>query len=154
MTPLFKKLNYKEGQTIICLNAPESFQPELAEMQKGSTVVQNEKELTTVHFAMVFATQQAKVDHYAALLTPKTEGDAVLWFCYPKGSSKKYQCEFNRDTGWKVLGSLGWEPVRMVAIDEDWSALRFRKTAFIKTMTRREDYALSAEGKQKTRKPR
>lgn len=152
MTPLFKKLNYKAGQTILCLNAPESFQPELAEMQNETTVLQ--KEITTVHFAMAFATKQAEVDHYAALLAPKLEGDAMLWFCYPKSSSKKYKCEFNRDNGWKVLGELGWEGVRMVAIDEDWSALRFRKTQYIKSMTRRESFALSAEGKQKTQKPR
>jgi hypothetical protein len=42
----------------------------------------------------------------------------------------------------------------MVAIDENWSALRFRKAAFIKSMTRREDFALSAEGKQKTKGPK
>ena len=154
MTPLFKKLNYKEGQTIVCLNAPESFGPPLAEMRSDAAIIQNEKELTTVQFAIVFATKQAEVDHYATLLAPKLEGDAVLWACYPKGTSKKYTCEFNRDNGWQVLGDLGWEGVRMVAIDEDWSALRFRKTAYIKTMNRREDFALSAEGKQKARKPR
>lgn len=154
MTPLFKKLNYKEGQTIICLNAPGSFQPALNEMHADAAIIQNETELPTVHFALIFATKQREVDHYAFLLAPKLEGDAVLWACYPKGTSKKYKCEFNRDNGWKVLGELGLEGVRMVAIDEDWTALRFRKTAYIKTMTRREDFALSAEGIQKTQKPR
>jgi hypothetical protein len=154
MTPLFKKLNYKEGQAIVCLNAPHSFQTELNEMRSEAAIIQNEKELTGVHFAVVFATKQAEVDHYASLLAPKLEGDAVLWFCYPKGSSKKYTCEFNRDNGWAVLGQLGLEGVRMVAIDENWSALRFRKAAFIKSMTRREDFALSAEGKQKTKGPK
>lgn len=154
MTPLFKKLNYKESQSIVCLNAPESFQSALAEMHNDAAIIQNENEITTVDFAMVFATKQSEVDYYAALLAPKLEGDAVLWACYPKGTSKKYTCEFNRDNGWKVLGELGMEGVRMVAIDEDWSALRFRKTQYIKNMTRREDFALSAAGKQKARKPR
>jgi hypothetical protein len=152
MTPLFKKLNYKEGQVIVCLNAPDSFQKDLQEI--GATIVQDEKAVGSVDFAMVFATKQAEVDHYAALLASKLNGDAVLWFCYPKGSSKKYKCEFNRDNGWKVLGQFGLEGVRMVAVDEDWSALRFRKTQYIKTMTRREDFALSAEGKQKTKGPK
>jgi hypothetical protein len=120
-------------------------------MRSETAIIQAEKELTAVHFAIVFATKQAEVDHYASLLAPKLEGDAVLWFCYPKGSSKKYTCEFNRDNGWAVLGQLGLEGVRMVAIDEDWSALRFRKATHIKSMTRREDFALSAEGKQKTK---
>ena len=34
------------------------------------------------------------------------------------------------------MGEAGFEPVRMVAIDEDWSALRFRRAEFIKNMTR------------------
>ena len=67
----------------------------------------------------------------------------------PKGTSKNYKCEFNRDTGWKILGELGFEPVRMVAIDADWSALRFRRAEFIKTMIRDAKYALSAEGKKR-----
>ena len=49
----------------------------------------------------------------------------TLWFAYPKGSSKKFHCEFNRDTGWSVLRGLGFDTVRQVAIDADWSALRF-----------------------------
>jgi hypothetical protein len=57
----------------------------------------------------------------------------VLWFAYPKGSSKKYTCEFNRDSGWKVIRSLGFDSVRQVAIDEDWSALRFRRVEYIKS---------------------
>jgi len=34
--------------------------------------------------------------------------------------------DVNRDKLWPVLDPLGWRPVRMVAIDEVWSAMRFR----------------------------
>ena len=51
---------------------------------------------------------------------------------YPKGSSKRLTCDFNRDTGWSPLRAVGFGPVRQVAIDEDWSALRFRRAEFIK----------------------
>ena len=44
-------------------------------------------------------------------------------------------------------GNLAGKPVRMVAIDEDWSALRFRKAEHIKTMTR--SFAMSEAGKNK-----
>jgi hypothetical protein len=40
-------------------------------------------------------------------------------------------CEFNRDKGWGVLARSGFDCVRQVAIDEDWSALRFRRIEFI-----------------------
>jgi hypothetical protein len=40
----------------------------------------------------------------------------------------------------------------MVAIDEDWSALRFRRAEYIKTMTRDEKRAMSTPGKAKLTK--
>jgi hypothetical protein len=83
----------------------------------------------------------------ANTIIPKMEGDAILWMCYPKGSSKKYSCDFNRDNGWEMMGEYDLESVRMVAIDEDWSALRFRKMEFIKTFNRNEKMALSTIGK-------
>jgi hypothetical protein len=46
-----------------------------------------------------------------------------------------------------VLGQAGFEGVRMVAIDEDWSAVRFRRVEFIKTLTRPPEYRMTAKGK-------
>jgi hypothetical protein len=37
----------------------------------------------------------------------------------------------------------------MVAIDEDWSALRFRRTEFIKNLRRAPERAISKEGRQR-----
>jgi hypothetical protein len=48
-------------------------------------------------------------------------------FAYPKGTSKTLKSEVNRDSGWDVLRSAGFDTVRLVAIDADWSALRFRR---------------------------
>jgi len=65
------------------------------------------------------------------------------WWAYPKKSSRKYKVDIDRDNGWQVLGDLGYEPVRMVAIDEDWSAVRFRKASLIKNMKRDESWRMS-----------
>jgi hypothetical protein len=46
-----------------------------------------------------------------------------------------------------MLGHEGFEPVRMVAIDEDWCAKRFRRAGFIKNMTRPKEYRLTERGK-------
>ena len=96
---------------------------------------------------MVFVTKLSEVEQSINAIYNELEGDAMLWYCYPKGSSKKYKCDFNRDNGWQALGDRNLEPVRQVAIDEDWSALRFRKVEFIKTMTR--SFAISEGGKKK-----
>jgi len=98
---------------------------------QGIKVTRDLKQAGAVHFAIGFACKQGEVDALAKNLAAKAVGDAILWFAYPKATSKKFRCEFNRDTGWKVMRSLGFDSVRQVAIDEDWSALRFRRLEFI-----------------------
>ncbi len=147
MNVLFKKLNFKAQEVIHVLNPPSSFQAEIMDMKTYCEVKTTLNEGEKIEFVLFFATKQDEIDQSTAIFEKQSEGDVVIWFAYPKQSSKKYKCEFNRDTGWELLGKLGFEPVRAVAIDEDWSALRFRRVSFIKTMTR--NFALSEEGKNK-----
>lgn len=147
MIGILQKLNYSGQAAIYVENSPESFQPAVDEMRAVTGV--QESLAKGVAFAMTFATKQAQVDRFAARVAKATSGDAVVWVAYPKGTSKKYQCEFNRDTGWARLGELGFEPVRQVAIDEDWSALRFRRVEFIKKMTR--SFAMTEAGREKAK---
>ncbi len=132
MPAVFEKLNLKGKAEILVINAPPSFEAELAGLE-GVAVVRDPKKTRAVHFALAFATEQGEVDALSRTLAGKAEGDAALWFAYPKGTSKKYKCEFNRNSGWKVIRSLGFDSVRQVAIDEDWSALRFRRVEYIKS---------------------
>jgi hypothetical protein len=130
-TPLFKKLNLGEHQEIVVLNAPRSFEPELKRL-KGVKILRDPASPKNVKFAIAFAITQAQLDRASKMFAAASEGDAVIWFAYPKGTSKRYACEFNRDSGWKVIVGAGFESVRMVAIDEDWSALRFRRVEYVK----------------------
>lgn len=133
MTPLFAKLNLADARVIHVLDAPESFEPEL----RALTNVRIERDARgPVRFALAFVKTLAEVEKAAASLTSLAEPDATIWMVYPKGTSKKYKCEFNRDNGWESLGKAGYEPVRQVAVDADWSALRFRQAAFVKTNKR------------------
>jgi hypothetical protein len=146
MSPLFKKLNLGSQEVMHVLNAPQSFAPELA-LLKGVTVRRSVSGPST--FAMAFVITQAQLDAASRKLAAACVGDAVLWMVYPKGTSKKYRCEFNRDSGWPVLGAAGFEPVRMVAVDEDWSALRFRRVEHIRSMTRSRAHRISRAGRKK-----
>ena len=47
---------------------------------------------------------------------------AIFWVAYPKAN----RTDINRDTLWPILSEYGLRPVSQVAIDEVWSALRFR----------------------------
>jgi hypothetical protein len=147
----FEKLNLKEQKQILVLNSPASFEPELKAL-RGVKVQRDIRGVDQIDFSLVFVTKQNEVDTLGRAIAKKAPGDAVVWFAYPKGSSKKYKSEINRDSGWKVLGDAGFEPVRMVAIDDDFSAVRFRRVEFIKTLTRGKEHRMSAKGKARAAK--
>jgi hypothetical protein len=128
---LFKKLNLGTHQEIAVFNAPNSFESELKQL-KGVKIARDPDKPAGVKFGLAFAITQAQLDRASKILAAASEGDAVIWFAYPKASSKRYTCEFNRDSGWNVIRTAGFESVRMVAIDEDWSALRFRRVQYVK----------------------
>lgn len=146
MSPLFKKLNLGAHRVMHVVGAPASFEPELAALDG----VQVHRTLSgEVRFAMAFVVTQAALDAASHALATACVGDAVVWMVYPKGTSKRYRCAFNRDSGWPVLGAAGFEPVRMVAVDEDWSALRFRRVDNIPLMTRNPLRTISPAGQRK-----
>jgi hypothetical protein len=129
---IFQKLNLKAQREIAVLNVPASFEAEVAQL-KGIKILRDVRKPTAIQFALAFVTQQSELNRLSRILADGSEGDALLWFAYPKGTSKRYSCEFNRDTGWQVIRKAGFDSVRQVAIDEDWSALRFRRAEYVKT---------------------
>ena len=148
MASVFDKLQLKDQTEIVVLNAPASFEPELKKL-KGVTVLRSLNEAKDLAFSIAFVMTQPEVDAAVKGVASKARGDAVIWFAYPKQSSKRYTSTINRDSGWDSLGKAGFESVRMVAIDEDWSAVRFRRAEFIKTMKRDAEWAMSKAGKAK-----
>jgi hypothetical protein len=153
MATVFAKLNLKDHKKIVVLDSPSSFESELAALE-GVEVIRELKKAKQVTFSLAFVTTPDEIEALAHKLALKAEGDAIVWFAYPKGTSKRYKSQIGRDNGWNVLGHEGFEPVRMVAIDEDWSAKRFRRTSFIKNMTRPKIYRLTERSKvQRSKTP-
>ena len=131
MAGIFEKLNLKDQQEILVLHAPDSFQPELARLPV-ITIHHQIESVPQIGFLLAFVTRKAEVDALAEPVAARAVGDATVWFAYPKGTSKKYKCDFNRDTGWEKLKAAGFDTVRAIAIDEDWTALRFRRKEYMK----------------------
>jgi hypothetical protein len=153
MATVFEKLQLKDQDEVVVLNAPDSFEPELRRL-KGVRIQRALKAVKEIQFSLAFVKTQEEVDALAKDVAARATGDAVVWFAYPKGSSKRYTSTIKRDSGWDSLGTAGFEGVRMVAIDEDWTASRFRRAEFIKTMKRDAKWAMSAVGKRKVAKER
>ena len=53
---------------------------------------------------------------------------AVVWISYPKKSGA-LRTDLTRDVGWEPVGDTGFEGVSQVAVDDTWSALRFKRDA-------------------------
>ncbi len=148
MNLLLKKINFKEQNEIAILNAPEEF---LEQMNNFSTYLKviNNLPIEKINIVLAFVKEQKQINNLAPLINRILENDALFWWAYPKGTSKKHTCDFNRDSGWQIMGDLGYEPVRMVSIDNDWTAFRFRKAENIKILTRSLEWRMSEKGKQK-----
>jgi hypothetical protein len=147
---VWDKLNLKNQKEIVVINAPRSFEPDLKALD-GVKVKRAPGDAGQIAFFLAFVTTKKEVDALATVVATKTLPDAVVWFAYPKGTSKNYTSEISRDAGNEALGDAGFEPVRLVAIDEDWSAKRFRRAEFIKTMTRPDEWRFSKAGNARTK---
>jgi len=151
MHPVIKKLNYKNQEKVLVLNSPVEFQLVLNELKDLSSVDQFIRE-TEYEYILIFVKKVQEIEEFSALITQNISEDAVFWVAYPKKSSKKYSSDINRDNGWQSLGDIGFEGIRQVAIDNDWSALRFRQARLIKSFIRDKNRALSKEGRERLNK--
>jgi hypothetical protein len=122
-TGLVKKLRIQPGQRIMVLNAPAGYLAQLEPLPQGVTLVQ--EPATGLDLVQLFVQTSADLEQGFANARYSVKYDGFLWICYPKGGAKA-QTDLNRDILWKLMEPTGFRPVTQVAIDERWSALRFR----------------------------
>ncbi|BBM85822.1 DUF1801 domain-containing protein [Candidatus Uabimicrobium amorphum] len=149
MSKLLKKMQFNSSSEIYVINAPQDFDSHLQEFSQVTKVKKRASAGQKFAFVLVFVKSCAEIAKYASKAVEKLSDDAVLWFAYPKKSSKKYTSDISRDDSWQPLGDLGYEGVRMVAIDSDWSALRFRDPKYIKELARDKKRTISQSGKKR-----
>ncbi len=144
---MLKKLQYKPPAAVTVLSPPPEVE---ALVESWSAEVSVRRRLgNRERFVLVFVRSQADVRRRANQLGRALADDAVLWLAYPKKASKRYASDLSQMEGWQALGDLGFEAVRQVAIDADWSALRFRRVEDIDQMERSPSMALSERGKRR-----
>lgn len=76
---------------------------------------------------VVFAVNAAALASTAEPAWQAARDDRIAWICYPK--AKQLGTDLNRDILARSAPEHGVRPVRQVAIDDTWSALRFRPDA-------------------------
>lgn len=126
---LIKKLLIKPSGRVLIVNAPEGYLNRITPLPEGATLA--EADAAGCDLVQLFCRNKADVDALAAAAIAAVKPGGVLWLCYPK-RGPKVQTDINRDTGWETVKGAGWGPVMQIAIDDTWSALRFRPEADIR----------------------
>lgn len=106
---LASRLDLPEGEPIRLLNTP----PELVLTLPVSS---------TASAVLAFAYDQTDLAKCKPALEAAREGH-VAWIAYPKAG--RLGTNLNRDKLWDIVKDQGVRPVRQVAINDNWSALRF-----------------------------
>ena len=122
MNPILKKLFYKDQDPVLLLAAP----PEFKAIAKAFVGKVHAIPKGSYGFLLGFAKDAAGMGEIAKTAKKALAEDGVFWMAYPKGTSKRYKAAINRDTIHEAMGKKGFDGVSLVALDEDWSAMRFK----------------------------
>jgi hypothetical protein len=117
MTTLAQKLQLKDGQSLMLVNPPAGIKNFLA--AEGVRITGRSDAV------LIFSNSLAEVARLVPPAFQSVPADALVWVSYPKGSAG-VKTDVNRDKLWDALKTSGWRPVRQIAINTVWSALRFR----------------------------
>ncbi|MBJ3784307.1 hypothetical protein [Devosia sediminis] len=126
-TELLHKLQIKSGAKLWLINVPQV----LAEELSAGAEVEIVREQDAYDGVLAFFDNAAEVAALVPRILKEMPPDGLLWVAYRKGPDAK-AAGLNRDSGWDALDAAGWRPVRQVAIDEEWSGLRFRPRELVK----------------------
>ena len=133
MEEILKKLKYSDQDRIAVLNAPKDI---IRMLDKTLPGVQIDTEINArflYDFMIIFTPDSNEVKRLGPAGIHNLGDDGKLWMVYPKGTSKKYTSDINRDKGWEAVLETGMRPVSQVSVDDDWSALRFRNARYIRS---------------------
>ncbi len=137
MKDLLKKLNYKGHRRIALINSGEDFFKAVAEELKEVITDREIDQRCPYEFIIIFVKKKSEVRQIVPLALHNLTADGILWFCYPKKTSVKFSSDLERDKGWEDLNNAGLYAIRMVSVDDDWSAMRFRNKKFIRSTSGR-----------------
>jgi hypothetical protein len=124
MQAALKKLVFKGQRPVLVLGAP----PEAAALVKALGASSEPVAKGKAAFVLAFARSLAEADSFAKAMARALADGGVFWMAYPKGTSKKHKgADINRDKAHEQMAGHGFEGVSLVALDEDWSAMRFKR---------------------------
>jgi hypothetical protein len=110
--------------------APADYVQRLTPLPEGVEIAT--KPAGTYKFVQFFATRMAEIEKSIPGVLQRAAPGAVFWITYPKKTSGT-DSDLSRDILAAAMIGKGWRPVSIIALDEVWSALRFRPIADVKS---------------------
>lgn len=133
VSPLAKKLRVLAGQSVAVLNASDSH---LALLRPAPADLKTQLEPNRRYDVVIlFVANTDELRRLGPAAVRATSPSGLLWVAYPKGGQTAGATDLPATPWWvrgDVLGDVtaekGYKPVAFVAVDEEWTALRFKKT--------------------------
>ena len=122
---LLEKLQLNEEKNLLLQGLPLAIEKQFIKysFSKNVTPLLKSKK---IDFALIFAFSQKQLKEIIKEVIPALHADAKFWIAYPKASSKIVS-DLSRESSWDFILEQGFETVRLVAVDNLWSAARFKK---------------------------
>lgn len=118
-----QKLGIREGSSVLTVGAPAGYAELLGDLPPGAELTPSgDGPFDAIH---LFVANQAALEAEWPPALGRLKPGEMMWVAYPKKTSGM-ETDLTRDHGWDVVKAAGWRPVTQVAIDDTWSALRFR----------------------------
>jgi len=120
-TPLTKKLGLKEGHRAWLINEPDHYLNLFSDLPEIKILKSNPKKVNFVH--LFCSMQKELIKDY-----PKAKSallkDGMLWVSWPKKSAN-IPSDLTRDWIRDYILERGLVDVKVCAVDENWSGLKF-----------------------------
>lgn len=125
MNALAKKLQVKPGKRWLFYNAPDNYLSQLEPLPDGAEAAFGLG--GQFDGVQVFVKNSSELVTTLPVIVSLLQADTVFWITYPKKSSG-IKSDLGMMGNWDVLGEYGYNGVAAAAVDETWTALRFRPT--------------------------
>ncbi len=121
-TPLPKKLGIKENSDIVLINPPSNYKKTLRNLPEGVKI--NTKPSGNLDFIQFFTKEISELDSKFSDLKKYLNPDGILWISWPKKSSGVLT-DLDENKIREIGLENGMVDVKVCAIDEIWSGLKF-----------------------------
>jgi len=119
---LIEKLGIKDGFSIAVLEAPRDYPKTLGRLP--GTVKANQRLRPDLDFIQFFCRARRDLEEQYPALKSSLAPNGSLWISWPKGSSK-VETDLNENIVREVGLKQGLVDVKVCAVDETWSGLKF-----------------------------